>query len=82
MISGPSIDDQRAIRIAPPPLQLQNGMQAQVQAAQPVRTELADSDEERDPGDFAAIPATAPLEHGGLGTYGDDDSDYGQSDSD
>lgn len=80
MISGPSIDDQRAIRTVPPlPQQLQNGMQAQVQASQAV-PELADSDEERDPNDFAPIPATAPLEHGG--TYGDDDSDYGQSDSD
>ncbi|KAF9467664.1 hypothetical protein BDZ94DRAFT_1248699 [Collybia nuda] len=77
MISGASIDDQRANRTAPPP-QLQYDTYAQTTQRIP---DLADSDEERDPNDFAAIPATALLVSG-AGTYGDDDSDYGQSDSD
>jgi hypothetical protein len=77
MISGPSIDEQRTARTAP---DQSSAPQLQPVAQVQQTPDGADSDEERDPNDFAPIPATVPLEMNAA--YGDDDSDYGQSDSD
>lgn len=71
MVSGPAIDEQRAMRNTQGP---QN-----TTATKLTEAELGDdSDDERDPNDIIQVP---PIKIPS-GMYGDSDSDYGDSDDD